>query len=36
MARRKTDEELVKELRLFNHHESAKRLRSCRGTSSRP
>jgi hypothetical protein len=26
MARRKTDEELIKELRQFHHYESAKRL----------
>jgi len=26
MARKKSDEELVKELRQFNHHEAAKRL----------
>ena len=26
MAHRKTDEELLAELRLFNHHDAAKRL----------
>lgn len=26
MARRKTTEELIKELRVFNHHESAQRM----------
>jgi len=33
MARRKTTEELIKELKLFNHHESAQRMQELHDAS---